>query len=322
MRTGIIVAGVLALGLCGCRPAADGQGKAELVADVESIQPGTPFMAGFLITLPKGWHTYWRNPGDSGMAPELKWQLPDGFTTGPVLWPAPKRFEDSSVVSFGYDRQVLLLQEIRPPADLAVDREYTLEVNALWLVCKDTCETRTGRKVLTLRALAGPAAPSARWRELFARTRAEVPLHDPAWTFRAVADDKVVSLFAAPPRDVDSMRVARSTFFPSVPNLVEYGEGAWKRAGDGYRLGMKRVSGGGPLPGRLQGVLVPPGGKGAGAIEVDVAIESKKRKGNHENENADGGCVSGGGVGVHRVCRRYRSQPAGAGLHAEGHAGN
>lgn len=277
VRTGIIVASVLALGLCGCRPAADGQGKAELVADVESIQPGVPFMAGLLITLPEGWHTYWLNPGDSGMAPELKWQLPDGFTTGPILWPAPKRFEDSSIVSFGYDRQVLLLQEIRPPADLAVDREYTFELGALWLVCRDTCESKTGRFVLTLRALAGPAVASARWREAFSRARADVPMHDPAWKFRAVADDKVLSLFAAPPRDVGSMLIARSAFFPSVPNLVEYGEGAWKRAGDEYRLGMKRISGGGPLPESLQGVLVPPGGQGVGAIEVDVALESTEK---------------------------------------------
>ena len=135
MRSALIIAGMLAVCLGGCRSADDGQGKAELVSEMESIQPGTPFMAGVRISLPENWHTYWRNPGDFGMAPKLEWQLPEGFTVGPILWPAPKSFGDPSAVSFGYDGEVLLLQEIRPPADLVTGRDYTFEVSAAWLIC-------------------------------------------------------------------------------------------------------------------------------------------------------------------------------------------
>jgi len=47
--------------------AADPPSEARLIADVQSIQPGVPFRAGVLITMRDNWHTYWLNPGDSGM---------------------------------------------------------------------------------------------------------------------------------------------------------------------------------------------------------------------------------------------------------------
>ena len=277
MRTGIIVAGVLGLGLCGCRPAADGQGKAELVADVESIQPGTPFMAGVLIRVPEHWHTYWRNPGDSGGPPEMDWQLPEGFTAGPVLWPAPRAFEEPPLTSFGYENKVLLFREIRPPVNLATGSDAVLGVKITWLVCRDVCLTETAQLRLAIPVRSDPPAKSAQWRGVFERARQALPQHDPQWTFRAGAERNDIFLCAKPGPDLAAGGLAGARFFPSEPNLVEYGLQTWLESQGEYCLRMKRISADGPLPGRMEGVLVLPGGKEDGAIAVDVAIESTRK---------------------------------------------
>ncbi len=65
--------------------------QAELLAEPASIVPGQPFWVAVRLRMKAGWHTYWRNPGDSGEATTIAWQLPSGFEAGPIVWPAPSR---------------------------------------------------------------------------------------------------------------------------------------------------------------------------------------------------------------------------------------
>ena len=52
--------------------------QVELIPENETLQPGQPFWVAIQLKLDKGWHAYWKNPGDSGIAIEIEWQLP-GF---------------------------------------------------------------------------------------------------------------------------------------------------------------------------------------------------------------------------------------------------
>ncbi|HEY6087700.1 MAG TPA: protein-disulfide reductase DsbD domain-containing protein, partial [Burkholderiaceae bacterium] len=64
------------------------QVRAELVAHApEGIAPGKPFWLGLQIEHQPHWHTYWKNPGDSGLPTTLSWQLPAGVTAGDIDWP-------------------------------------------------------------------------------------------------------------------------------------------------------------------------------------------------------------------------------------------
>ena len=63
--------------------------RAELLADVEIIQPGVLFRLGVLLVMQPGWHVHWTNPGASGEPTEIVLRLPDGFTAGPLQWPTP-----------------------------------------------------------------------------------------------------------------------------------------------------------------------------------------------------------------------------------------
>ena len=65
--------------------------KADLLAEPASIAPGQTFWVGVRLRMKEHWHTYWRNPGDSGEATSITWDLPQGFKAGPIQWPTPNR---------------------------------------------------------------------------------------------------------------------------------------------------------------------------------------------------------------------------------------
>jgi DsbC/DsbD-like thiol-disulfide interchange protein len=261
-----------AFGMAGL--AAEPPSRAQLVAEVESVQPGTPFRVGLLMTLRESWHTYWRNPGDAGMAPVLEWQLPPGFSAGPLLWPAPEEFDEPPLLTFGYRRQVLLYREIRPPADLAVGGTCTVGVQAAWLVCAGECVPQTDHLQLTLPVRAAAPAPAGVYREQFARAREETPAVDPAWRFDVRVEATALWLCVTPPPGTPPAAVMHSVFFPEQQNLVAYDRQSWQRSAEQYQVCLRRTTVAGPLPARLRGALVLPRGDlaTAKALEVDTAL--------------------------------------------------
>ncbi|MDX6766203.1 MAG: protein-disulfide reductase DsbD family protein [Candidatus Methylacidiphilales bacterium] len=111
----------------------------EAMADTNAIVPGVPFTVAVRMKMEPHWHTYWKNPGDSGLATTIQWALPEGFTAGPILWPVPKRIEASGLVSYGYEGEVVLLTELTPPAQLKTGQKITLKARVDWLECEDIC---------------------------------------------------------------------------------------------------------------------------------------------------------------------------------------
>src|SRR5208337_5555331 len=73
-----------------------------LVTDTDAGSPGTPFRVGLRFRLAPGWHTYWRNPGDAGVAPEFSLVLPPGMQSGPIEWPTPSRVAEGPVMTYAY----------------------------------------------------------------------------------------------------------------------------------------------------------------------------------------------------------------------------
>jgi hypothetical protein len=81
--------------------------RASLVAEADAAQPGRSLLVGFRLEMEPGWHTYWRNPGDSGLPTKVRWELPEGFSAGELQWPRPIRFATGPLVSYGYEHEVL-----------------------------------------------------------------------------------------------------------------------------------------------------------------------------------------------------------------------
>jgi DsbC/DsbD-like thiol-disulfide interchange protein len=108
--------------------------KARLVSEVRSVAPGQVFWVALNLDIREGWHTYWRNPGDSGEATSLAWQLPPGFTAGDIVWTTPHRFDVAPLVNYGYAKQAVHLIQITAPKDLRVGTPVALGAPASRLV--------------------------------------------------------------------------------------------------------------------------------------------------------------------------------------------
>lgn len=107
--------------------------QAEILFEHSSIQPKTPFWVGIRLQLDKGWHAYWKNPGDAGMPPQIEWQLPQGFEVSDIHWPSPKKFTAMDALGFGYEDEVILLAKITPTQ--AISSPADINANVSWVVC-------------------------------------------------------------------------------------------------------------------------------------------------------------------------------------------
>lgn len=118
------------------------------------IEAGETLMIALEQTLDPGWHTYWLNPGDSGVAPVFSWTLPEGFEAGKILWPIPHSIKYGEILDYGYVEKATLLQEMTAPANLPPG-PLTLSLKAQILVCRNICIPLTLEKTVTLND--GPA---------------------------------------------------------------------------------------------------------------------------------------------------------------------
>jgi thiol:disulfide interchange protein len=146
--------------------------KAELMADTNAIVPGKSFTVGLLLRMAPGWHTYWAFSGDAGLPTELKWKLLSGWKVGEIQWPIPlKTIDPGDIETYGYENEVLLMQEITPPQKLDNSR-VKLSAEANWLVCEKICipGSATPQLELPVSTTSQPANS-----ELFARYRHLLP---------------------------------------------------------------------------------------------------------------------------------------------------
>jgi thiol:disulfide interchange protein len=150
--------------------------RAELVADTNAVVPGKPFTVGLLLRMAPGWHTYWKFSGDAGLPTELKWKLPPGWKAGEIQWPIPlKTIDPGDIETYGYENEVLLMQEITPPSKLD-DSSAKLSTEANWLVCEKICIPGSATLQLDL-PLASTSQPANT--EVFARYRRLLPQNLP-----------------------------------------------------------------------------------------------------------------------------------------------
>lgn len=146
--------------------------RTRLVADRTAITPGHKFRLGVLFEITGGAHIYWKNPGDAGLAPEVKFSLPEGFVSGPFFWPIPERMlEPGDLIVNVYHDSVLLYAWVQPPAEMS-DKDVKIGMSAGWLVCRKVCMQESGADSLLLPVgQGGPGADIA----LFNRFEALVP---------------------------------------------------------------------------------------------------------------------------------------------------
>ncbi|TLY53282.1 MAG: hypothetical protein E6K53_01565 [Gammaproteobacteria bacterium] len=150
----------------------------ELVSQSSTLAPGATAWLGLHLKHAPHWHTYWINPGDSGLPMKLNWSLPPGFIADDIAWPAPKRFSVGELANFGYDGEVLLPVMLHVSPNAKPGTFVNIVVDARWLVCHEECIP--GRATLTLDLpVATQAQVDQRWRVAFAAARGAQPQGEP-----------------------------------------------------------------------------------------------------------------------------------------------
>ncbi len=183
--------------------------EVELVADQTAARPGQPLMLGLRIRHDPKWHTYWRNPGDSGLPTTLALSLPDGWTSGGFVWPAPARVFVGPLANYAYEGDVLLPVPVGVPASAAAGPARITAV-AQWLMCRDVCIPGEARLTLTL-AVDAAARPSSD-APLFAAAQAAAPAQ--RLTVDAGLDGRRLTLA------FDLPQAASAEFFPYREGLI------------------------------------------------------------------------------------------------------
>ncbi|MEN9888873.1 MAG: Thiol:disulfide interchange protein DsbD precursor [Pseudomonadota bacterium] len=210
------------------------QVQAELLAHApQGVQVGQTFWLGLKIEHAPHWHTYWQNPGDSGLPTQLRWQLPAGLQAGEIAWPLPKKIPIGTLANYGYEGTLLLAVPISvsPEFQAPIGGKLRVDLQAEWLVCRQECIPQEGRFTLELPVRSATALHGA----LFDAALAATPQPLPGPHSLRIADDghslqlRVAQLPA-------SWRGQSLTLLPLTPQVVHnaarQGQG-WTQAWQG-----------------------------------------------------------------------------------------
>jgi thiol:disulfide interchange protein/DsbC/DsbD-like thiol-disulfide interchange protein len=245
--------------------------KARIVSEVSSLGPGQSAWFALELDIRDGWHTYWRNPGDSGEATKLTWQLPPGFTAGGIVWTTPHSFEVAPLVNYGYAKHAVHLVQITAPKDLKAGASIDLTAKASWLVCSDVCIPETADLKLQIPASAQAGGVDAKDAALFTEARSELPSAELAATSARLEGDQLI-LSLGKEWGATLSQIKSLTFFPYDEGSIEYAAPQKLiRSNDAVQLSMK-IGYQPPKPGTIRGVLVATEQTGNDTVAVPIEI--------------------------------------------------
>jgi thiol:disulfide interchange protein len=242
--------------------------RAELVAHApEGVSAGKPVWLGLVIEHAPHWHTYWKNPGDSGLPTSLTWQLPAGVAAGEIAWPTPQRLPIGPLVNYGYEGKLLL----PVPAEVASGfqgESLNVKLSAQWLVCKDVCIPQQGEFALRVPAKATTAAHAA--------------LFDAAWAAQP-KDAAEAKVSAELIDDAKALRVAIGglpaalqgkdlSFFAEAAGVIDHAakvKGAWD--GTTWRADVPISPQRFESPLKMHAVLTAPGQAAGTRVDMKIA---------------------------------------------------
>ena len=198
--------------------------RARLVGDAVSPAAAGTLHVGVLFEIEEGWHIYWKNPGDAGLATEVRLTVPEGLEAAAPRWPAPSRFtQPGGLAGYGYESSLLLASEVRPAGPPpAAGAPVAAEVS--WLACKEVCLLGSARLEESW-PLPTAAAEFERW-------RAELPAAEPPFSVNATggwapgarrAELTLWLTWPAPPGEVELFPEAGGQLKLSAPRVQSRG---------------------------------------------------------------------------------------------------
>ena len=234
-------------------PVRTGHLTAELVAAADGAAPGGEVQLALRQVIDKGWHTYWRNSGDSGAPTELTWTLPPGWSAGEIVWAPPSRKPIGPLMNYGYAGEVLLPVKVKVPASARPGQTADLHVQAAFLVCADVCVPEDADLSIRLKVVSGDLAPDPTWGP---RIQAALDAAPQPGKVQAVLVSAPSGLKVAATGPLLAGGGARQAyFFPYETGILDHAaHQALERGPEGLTLSLKPAPGA-AAPAALGGVL-------------------------------------------------------------------
>lgn len=219
----------------------------------QTLGVGQTAQAGLYFKIESGWHIYWKNAGDAGEPPHIRWTLPDDIAAGPLNFPAPKRLPLGPLMDFGYENEVLFPFELNVGA-AAKPGPAVLHAKVDWLVCQATCIPGKAELELTRDVSAHPAnaAPDPADAALFTEFVAKIPGPPPASVRTVFQPDAIGFRLGV----TTGQRETKAVFFPADQSIID--NPAPQKAtptATGVVLELKKDSSLTANPAQLNGVL-------------------------------------------------------------------
>ncbi len=239
--------------------------EAELVARDLSVLPGSSVQLALRLKIIDHWHTYWQNPGDSGLPTKLKWTLPEGYAAGPIVWPHPQKLPLGPLMNFGYEGEVLHLVSVTTPTGAKPGEKVTFKAKADWLVCNDVCIPESADLSLTLPVSAAAPVADARWQAAFEKAQAMLPQKIDGKARAQIDGKRLVITFS------DAPALQGVMFYPYAGDLIE---NAAKQELQGNTLTVPLADPVGKDWKVIEGVLVADGGWGNWSKGKAIAVSA------------------------------------------------
>ncbi|MBP8247281.1 MAG: thioredoxin family protein [Phenylobacterium sp.] len=218
-------------------PVQTGHIEAELVARDAGVTPGGTVYVALRQKIQKGWHTYWRNSGDSGEATQISWTLPTGWTAGEIVWAPPSRQPTGPLMNYGYKGEVLLPVAVTAPKSARPGDTITLKAAAAFLVCEEICVPEDAVLTLDLPVVAVAPQPDAKWGAAVTKALDAAP--KPAGltaTFSKTEAGLKLAVAGGPLRGVDQ---SQAYFYPFKGTVIDHAKPqAIERGPEGLTLAL------------------------------------------------------------------------------------
>ncbi len=228
-----------------------------LAPESSAAAPGGVFYVAVRQAMAPGWHTYWRNPGDSGEPTTVKWTLPSGWSAGDIVWPAPTHEATGPLMNYVYSGVVLLPVALQVPADAKAGAPVRIEAKVDYLVCKDVCVPETVNLLLETTVAAGSPAPDPAYGAPLAAALAAAPKAALVTaTFGTEGSPPALRLSIAGDA-AKGAQAAHAWFYPYDAGLIDHAAPERVSAGsDGLTFLLKPSATPGKPPQEVAGVVV------------------------------------------------------------------
>src|SRR5436190_5341324 len=269
--------------------------EAQLLAEKTAAQPGKPITVGLQLRMIPHWHTYWKNPGDSGLPTKIQWVLPEGWKSGAIQWPYPKPLPVGPLTNYGYEDEVVLLSDLTPPANAAAG-SASIKAKAEWLVCENICIPEKGELDIVIPVAMAEPAIDKRAEAAIGNARSQLPAEPAGWKFESAVAGNALVVRMIPPAGKSAP--AKVAFFPERENLIEpAAPQKLTRDGAGLRIEMKLVEPvSAPIP-SVSGVAVADAGWPGYGNAIEVVAPAAKLPPIAAGTTSSGGGAAGANVG-------------------------